>query len=236
MTRRALAYHASISERYLADLERGKANVSLAVLFAVAGALGVGAWTLMPGARESEAAITPAPAAGLSGVALVGLRGGGKTTLGQIVAERAGVAFVRLGQVIEEIGGMDQGELISLAGQRAYRRLEREAVNSIIDRGEPVILETGGSLVSEPETYELLLNHFYSVWIRANPEDHMQRVVDQGDLRPIAGNRAAMDDLQTILGERERDYRRAHAELLTSDATVEASCRQLLDLCSPYLK
>ncbi len=235
MTRRALAYHASISERYLADMERGQANVSLAVLFSVARALGMPAWSLMPDAPGAQDTVGPVPVPGVCGVALVGLRGGGKTTLGQALADKTGTPFLRLGQVIEELGGMEQGELISLAGQRAYRRLERDAVNAIIDRGSRVILETGGSLVSESETYELLLNNFFTVWVRATPEDHMQRVIDQGDMRPIAGNRAAMNDLQTILSERERDYRRAHAALSTSARSVDDCISEIAGLTDEFL-
>lgn len=235
MTRRALAYHAGISERYLSDLERGRANVSLQVLFKVAAALGLPAWSLLPDAplAREGGAVAPSTAEYRS-IALVGLRGGGKTTLGEALAAQLGFEFFRLGDVIETLGGMSQGELISLAGQRAYRRVEMEAVTRVINERRPVVLETGGSLVSESETYGKVLNNFLTVWIRAEPEDHMQRVIDQGDLRPISGNRAAMADLNIILRERDRDYRRAHCELMTSGQTVDASVNQLMRLAGAH--
>lgn len=254
MTRKQLSQHSSISERYLAQLESGNANPSIAVLWRVADAMGIDFRHLVDDGppptvahgklaqllqalseREQERAyglliehMYGGPRNKL-GIALIGLRGAGKTTLGRHAAASLSVPFVRLTEVIEELGGMAIGELFSLGGQKAYRRLERRALESLIERREPVIVEIGGSLVSEAATFNLLRTTFATVWVRAHPEDHMNRVIHQGDMRPMEGNSEAMADLVRILAEREDDYRKADHVLATSDRSIE-DCA--IELCA----
>jgi len=259
VTRRNLARHASISERYLTELEAGRANASLSVIHRVALALGLNIGELIPSSSTDvdvitsrlaslkpqrrqrvldilvKAAATDAPEQAI-GVALVGLRGAGKSTLGAQIARKHGLKFVRLRDRIEQLGGQQLGDLVSLAGQRAYRRLERQALMETIDQGGPLILEVGGSLVTETETYAHLLSHFYTVWICAEPDDHLQRVVEQGDRRPMAGSRNALEDIKIMLSERDADYRRAHAKLNTHGQTVQTSVQALDALANRWLR
>lgn len=252
MTRKQLSQHSSISERYLAQLEGGNANPSIAVLWRVADAMGIDFRHLLDDASESSlehmrlgqllqsmSEHEQARAYELLverlqsgdrhklGVALVGLRGAGKTTLGKQLASSLSVPFVRLTEVIEQQGGMEIGELFSLGGQKAYRRLERRALESLVGKQEPVVLEVGGSLVSEPATFNLLRSSFATVWVRAQPEEHMNRVVSQGDMRPMEGNKEAMGDLYRILAEREDDYRKADFALDTSQRDVDDCLSEL---------
>lgn len=252
MTRKQLSQHSSISERYLAQLEGGNANPSIVVLWRVADAMGIDFRYLIDDTTQSspehnrlrqllqsmseheqaqayEFLVEQLRSSGHNkqGIALVGLRGAGKTTLGKRVAASMPLTFIRLTEVIEELGGMEIGELFSLGGQKAYRRLERRALESLIEKRSPVVVEVGGSLVSEPGTFNLLLNSFASVWIRAHPEDHMNRVISQGDTRPMEGNTEAMGDLYRILAEREDDYRKADYVLETSGRTEDDCAREL---------
>jgi len=245
MTRKDLSRHSAVSERYLAQLERGGANPSAAVLWRLAEALGVEfASILSPlGAKRSGHAELTALLGKLDpveqdeafemlrkrfdrrleakrGVALVGLRGAGKTTLGRSLAQQLGWPFVRLGELIVRLGGMDTAELFSLGGQKAYRRLEREALESAIEAHALAVVEAGGSLVSQRSTFDRLRSAYFTVWVRAEPEEHMQRVIEQGDTRPMQGNPRSMDDLRQILTEREGDYRSADHVLDTSGRSV----------------
>ena len=163
-------------------------------------------------------------------IALIGLRGAGKTTLGQALAKRLGLPFIELVQEIEREAGMAVGEIFSLGGQTTYRRFERDALSAILSRFERAVIAVGGSLVSEPESYELLLATCYTVWLKASPQEHMERVLAQGDHRPMAGNRHAMADLKRILNERATLYRRADATVDTSGQTLSASLKRMLEL------
>jgi XRE family aerobic/anaerobic benzoate catabolism transcriptional regulator len=138
------------------------------------------------------------------------------------------VPFVQLTDIIERIGNMAVDEIFSLGGQQTYRRLEKQAVEHVRDNYAGVILETGGSLVSAGDSYSTLRRHFFTVWVKAQPEEHMQRVVAQGDLRPIDGNDAAMDDLRRILQEREASYRAADYVLNTSERRPEDCIEELI--------
>ena len=151
-------------------------------------------------------------------VALIGLRGAGKSTLGRLAAKRLRWKFIELNREVEHESGFSMAEIFRLYGQEGYRRLELDALRKISARREPMILATGGGIVSEPATFELLVSSFFTIWLRASPEEHMARVRQQGDLRPMANERAAMDDLRTILSTREPFYARADAVVDTSGA------------------
>jgi XRE family aerobic/anaerobic benzoate catabolism transcriptional regulator len=161
-------------------------------------------------------------------VALIGLRGAGKSTLGRLAAQRLGWPFLELNKEIESETGLSITEVFSLYGQEGYRRLELAALEQIIARPGAMVLATAGGIVAEPMTFELLLSSFFTVWIRAKPTEHMSRVRDQGDLRPMADDKAAMAELKTILSSREPLYARASARVDTSEAGVHDSFEQLL--------
>jgi XRE family transcriptional regulator, aerobic/anaerobic benzoate catabolism transcriptional regulator len=247
MSRKLLASHAGVSERYLTQLESGKGNVSVVLLRHIAAALGLPMVRLFEEApespelalvrefvsrlspdqlREAYASLTTTFASeqdrGRSRrIALVGLRGAGKTTLGSALAREVGVAFIELDRRIETIAGTSLGSIIELYGQQAYRRYELQALQELLATEPEFVVATGGSIVSESATFELLLRNCFTAWIRTTPEEHMARVLAQGDLRPMAGSQQAMDDLRRILEERSDLYRRADVTLDTTgrDAT-----------------
>lgn len=261
LTRRQLAERSGISLRYLAQLEGGNANVSIAVLWKVATSLGVGLVEFIPESTVSSDPQEPlehllqrlsprerqwayelllrnlgAVTDRKRGIALIGLRGAGKTTLGERLAKHFEVPFVRLGDVIAELGSMEIGELFSLGGQTLYRRLEYQALQHVILGHDRVVLEAGGSLVMQEMTHDLLLRSFTTVWVRADAEEHMQRVLRQGDLRPMAGNiAAAMEDLKAILDQREPRYRLADHVLDTSGRDEKHSLAELIGLATATL-
>jgi XRE family aerobic/anaerobic benzoate catabolism transcriptional regulator len=262
MSRKDLSNHAGISERYLAQLEGGQANVSVNILWLLAQAMDTPITELIE--AESESSHPDLPLAkkfldrlnpeqqseayvllrqnfrkGLKlkrRVALIGLRGAGKTTLGMAVAERFATPFLRITSVIEQMAGMDMTEILLSTGQKGYRKLEYAALETSVESHQSMVLEAGGSLVSEPRTFELLLQSCFTIWVQATPEDHMHRVMGQGDLRPIAGQQmAAMEDLRTILDARRHLYGRADAVLNTSGRDVADSIEELSRLCAPHL-
>jgi XRE family transcriptional regulator, aerobic/anaerobic benzoate catabolism transcriptional regulator len=261
MTRRQLAQASGASERYLAQIESGAGNPSVSVLRAIAQALGVSAAALLPAetrARptalsqivdmlaqipESELpALTNEIAAHVARsantdrarrIALVGLRGAGKSTLGRMLAQHLGWPFIELDRLVEEDYGASIPDLIEMAGTATFRRQERAALERVIAAHEAAIITTAGGIVSDPETYALLLRRTRTIWIKARPEDHMSRVMAQGDFRPMARNREAgskdaMADLVAILEARSPDYARAQAQLDTSGDAVEQSLSKLL--------
>lgn len=244
MSRKLLAHHAGISERYLTQLESGKGNVSIVLLRHVADALGLPLGRLLEEPPSPEMAflsrLTPAQLRGIytsltkadasraQRIALVGLRGAGKTTLGARVAAERGVPFVELDREIERLSGTSLGAIIELYGQPAYRRYELQALQELLAAQPRFVVATGGSLVSESATYELLLRNCFTVWVRATPEEHMQRVLAQGDLRPMAGSQQAMDDLRRILEERSELYGRADAVIDTTGKSETETVRELL--------
>ncbi len=251
MTRRLLAQHSGVSERYIAQMEAGRGNASILLLRAIAQALDVAPAVLMAPhnddaallqsllARLSEPQLREARALlmGRFGmaeaelrrgrVALIGLRGAGKSTLGKLLAEHRGVAFFELDREIEREAVLTIGEIVELHGQPGYRRLERTVLERLLGDHSAMVIAAGGSIVAEPTTFELLLTQCYVVWIRAAPEIHMKRVIDQGDLRPMADSRAAMADLRAILASREALYARADVSMDTSHATVAQSFAHL---------
>ena len=253
MSRKALSRASGVSERYLADLERGVGNPSLLVLLQIADALGSQvaqlvsdrsdppldlALTIHQLERLSPPELAEArrllderfgSARAVHGrIALVGLRGAGKTTLGQRAAETLGVPFVELDREVERASGMELSEIFATHGQATYRRLERQCLETVIGRFHRVVIATGGSLVTEPATYDLLLSSCFVVWLSARPHEHMGRVLAQGDLRPMSEGPQAMDDLKAILESRASLYAKA-------DATVDTSGKSEADALADLL-
>jgi XRE family aerobic/anaerobic benzoate catabolism transcriptional regulator len=254
MSRKSLAHHAKISERYISQLESGRGNVSLLLLRQIASALhlplsqlvsedaGPPEFTLLvqllqrlspqqlQEARALLAAQFPAhaPASRRDRVALVGLRGAGKTTLGARLAQAREVPFIELDREIERLSGASLAEIHDLYGQRAYRRYESEALQQVLDTHPRLVLATGGGIVSEASTYERLLSHCFTVWVQTSPEAHLSRVLAQGDSRPISASSQAMDDLRRILEERVPLYAKADASINTHDKSEEESFAELL--------
>ena len=254
MTRKILAKHSGVSERYLAQLEAGQGNASLAILRRIARALDVPLEMLVAEMPEPPVDLAHAvellhrlgpeqlgearallvkafgeadAAARAQRIALVGLRGAGKTTLGSALAERLGVPFIELDREIERESGVSLATIFDFYGQAGFRRMERRCLDRVIEEHPRIVLATGGSIVSEPSTFERLLVSCYTVWLKAAPAEHMERVIAQGDMRPMAGNRESMSDLQRILAGREPLYRRADAEVDTSGRSVREALEAL---------
>jgi len=217
VTRKALAAGSGLSERYLAQLEAGHGNISVLLLRRVARAMRVPMEHLV---REDE---TPRAAR----VALVGLRGAGKSTLGGKLAQALGVPFIELDREVENEAGAKLGEVFALYGQDAFRRFERRALERVLRDNERAVIATGGSLVTDPSSYELLLERCHCVWLKASPEDHMSRVIAQGDMRPFKGRSAALDEIRKLLADRDRLYARAPLAVDTSGKTVRQTLQEL---------
>ena len=208
LTARALAERSQLSLRFVTDLEAGRANIAVGRLLGVADALGLALSELV---AEERAA--PARARGL---ALVGLRGAGKSTLGGRLAAALGVEFVELDQRIEEAAGLSLAELFAIHDEAYYRRLELEALQGLLAGGRPFVVALGGGVVQNPPAWELARRHCTTVWLRARPEDHMDRVLAQGDRRPVAGRPDAMAELRRLLAAREPLYAEAELAVDTS--------------------
>ena len=226
MTRRILAQRSGVSERYISAVESGTGNGSILLLRALCAALHVDVAALLHDDPE------PLPAARLPGhrdrIALIGLRGAGKSTLGRLLGLRLDRPFIELDREIEREAGMGLGEIMELHGQAGFRRMERSVLDRVIAAAPRVVLATGGGIVAEAATFGRLLESCLTVWVKASPEEHMQRVIDQGDLRPMRDNRRAMDDLRTILASREPLYARADLVLDTTGREVADSLSMLL--------
>jgi XRE family aerobic/anaerobic benzoate catabolism transcriptional regulator len=254
MTRRILAHDAKVSERYLAQLEGGQGNISIALLRRVALAMGIGLGDLvreeperplelvllvqtlarlapaeLAEARRIIAQAFGAEAARERGqrIAIIGLRGAGKSTLGARLAAARGVPFIELDREVERALGTSLGAIFDLYGQAAYRRAERQALAGIVERQTRAVIATGGSIVAEAATYDLLLSSCFTVWLKAAPEEHLARVAAQGDMRPMAASAAAMADLRRILAGREAFYARADVTVDTAGIDIEESLRRL---------
>jgi XRE family aerobic/anaerobic benzoate catabolism transcriptional regulator len=222
ITRKALALRSGVSERYLAQLESGQGNVSILLLRRIAHAVELPVEVLV---REHEGD------ARRSRIALLGLRGAGKSTLGAKLAQALKVPFIELDREVEREAGTGLGEVFSMYGQDAYRRFERKALARVLKdypRDQPrAVIATGGSLVSDPETYALLRGHCHCVWLKASPEEHMQRVIAQGDLRPFSGRAAALEEIRALLADRDGLYARADETVDTTGRSVRQSLAEL---------
>ena len=219
MTRKALSAASGVSERYLAQLEAGEGNISVLLLRKVARAMGVPVESLV---REDEPEQKP--------IALLGLRGAGKSTLGAKLAESMKIPFVELDREVEKEAGAALGEVFALYGQDAFRRFERRALERVLARDERAVIAVGGGLVTDTASYKMLLERCVCVWLKASPEEHMARVIAQGDMRPFKGRSAALDEIRQLLADRDDLYRRADLVLDTSGKTARASLAQLLPL------
>jgi XRE family aerobic/anaerobic benzoate catabolism transcriptional regulator len=259
MTRKAVALSAQVSERHLANLEYGKGNASFLVLLQIAEALQCSMaeligdlttsspeWLMIrelltnkdePTLRQLRVLITealtsskPTHSSNHSRIALIGLRGAGKSTLGHMLAEDLGYQFVELSREIEKFAGCSISEIQGLYGMSAYRRYERRAIEETIQIYPEVVISTPGGIVSDTTSFNLVLAHCTTVWLQANPEDHMQRVVAQGDMRPMADSKEAMDDLKKILISRAAFYSQAPLTINTSSADLEKTFMDLRNL------
>ena len=254
MPRRRVSEASGVSPRYLAQLEAGAGNISIGLLQRIAIALGyriewlIGEddpWTSdvmkvadlfrsAPAKTRKRVLDMLRPAAPNSlraqRVCLIGLRGAGKSTLGTLAGQVLRLPFVELNREIEDQAGMPVDEIIALYGQEGYRTLEQQAVSRVISIYDTLILAVAGGIVSEPETYERLLAHFHTIWLKASPSEHMSRVLAQGDTRPMAGNPESMDQLKSILKSREALYQRANAQLDTANKPLKTSADELARL------
>jgi XRE family aerobic/anaerobic benzoate catabolism transcriptional regulator len=228
MTRRILAAQSGVSERYISAVESGTGNGSILLLRALARALNVGLPALLEDEADFVAGSLSRMADHRDRIALIGLRGAGKSTLGRRLAERRGVPFLELDQEIEADAGMSLGEIMELHGQAGFRRLERGVLDRLIATYPQAVIAAGGGIVAESGTFVRLLEACLTVWVKAAPELHMQRVIDQGDLRPMRDNRRSMDDLRAILASREALYARADVHLDTTGHDVDATLSALV--------
>jgi len=259
MSRKDLARASGVSERYLAQLETGRGNISVLLLRAIADATELRLEDLVqedaldeelfdllaavrhaaPDERQRIATLLAQADSGDQAArrgerfALIGLRGAGKSTLGRLASERLGLPFVELNREIEAESGLSIPEIFSLYGDQGYRRLERRALKSVANRHRRVMLAVAGGIVGDEDTFAALLASFHTIWLRAQPEEHMERVRAQGDQRPMRNNPRAMDDLRAILTARARAYARAEISLDTSgqrlEDSLEALCRLVTD-------
>ena len=253
LTRKTLARESAVSERYLAELEAGRGNISVLLLRQVAGTLGLPLEELLRENEDQALELTLIheflqrlpkkrlarvhaqlqrdyggnPAGRSERIALIGLRGAGKSTLGEALATELKVPFIELDREIEREAGTGLSEIFLLYGQQGYRRYEQRCLEKILESQVRCVIATGGSIVSEPGTYDLLRSSCFTVWLKAKPEEHMSRVMAQGDMRPMAGNTQAMADLKRILHSRAALYGQANAVVDTAGRSTKQSLKEL---------
>ena len=219
MTRKALAAASGLSERYLAQLEAGQGNISVLLLRKVAQAMNVTVESLVREGGDAGGARRR--------IALLGLRGAGKSTLGAKLASTLGLPFVELDREVEREAGAKLGEVFALYGQEAFRRFERRALDRVLRAHAAAVIATGGGIVTDPHSYRTLLEHCRTIWLKARPEEHMSRVMAQGDLRPFKGRSAALDEIRQLLADRDRLYARADVTIETSGRPMKATREEL---------
>ncbi|MEB8432606.1 helix-turn-helix transcriptional regulator [Cocleimonas sp. KMM 6892] len=258
VTRKALSARAGVSERHLANLETGEGNASILVLSQIANALNSSLaeltgdittsspeWLLIRSLlkNQDEASLKNIRTSigkmlnsnnnsskNTLCIALIGLRGAGKSTLGKMLADELDFPFIDLSSEIEKLAGCEVSEIQNLYGLNAYRRYERRALEEVVQIHPEAVIGTPGGLVSEPDTYNFLLTHCTTVWLQAKPEDHMNRVIEQGDMRPMAGNqKQAMEDLKQILASRKDFYSKSQITIDTSSQSLEETFKLLKD-------
>lgn len=265
LTRKQLAASADVSERYLNELENGEANASVGVLAKIADALGQDFVSLVSTAdndtgrgNQQQLAAFQVLLATMSlseqegalpvmerylgerrrssrGLALLGLRGAGKSTLGRRLAERHELPFVSVTREIETRAGMSLADLFNLGGPDAYRALENDVVRELTQREDHIVLETAGGIVGNSEALDMIFAAFKTVWLKASPEEHLARVAGQGDTRPMRGNPRALEHLRALLGQREPDYARAECTIDTSGRSADACFTDLETLAAPLI-
>ena len=244
LSRRALSERSGVSPRYLAQIEAGEGNISVILLDRVAAALDVRIEALVsatdPVDAEAarvmqlyQAAQNPAILRAQR-VCLVGLRGAGKSTLGAQAAEKLKLPYIELRDLIEALSGMPTSEVMALYGQDGYRAIEAQALDEIVASHNKLILAVSGGIVGAPATYAQVLERFHTIWIRTSPAEHMARVRAQGDLRPMEGNPAAMDQLKALLEARTPEYERAFAQVDTTTRPVQSSVNDLLAIIAKH--
>ena len=258
ISRRALSETSGVSQRYLAQLEAGAGNISIGLLKRVSHSLGhkiewlVGEedpWVSknlrvaeLFAAADSETqelilrslSAVDVGSSRAQRVCLIGLRGAGKSTLGKMAASKLKVPFLELNKEIASIGGMAIEEIVALYGQEGYRKLEASSLDKVIENHDQMILAVAGGIVSDPETFNKLQARFHTIWLKATPQEHMDRVRAQGDERPMAGNADAMEELKSILTSREALYARANAVLDTSQRALDVSLDELLSIIDTH--
>lgn len=253
LTRKTLARESAVSERYLAELEAGRGNMSVLLLRQVAGTLALPLAELLRENGDQALELTliheflqrlpkqrlarvrtqlqrdygGSPAGRSERIALIGLRGAGKSTLGEALATELKVPFIELDREIEREAGTGLSEIFLLYGQQGYRRYEQRCLEKILESQSRCVMATGGSIVSEPGTYDLLRSSCFTVWLKAKPAEHMSRVTAQGDMRPMAGNAQAMADLKRILQSRAALYGQADAVVDTAGRSAKQSLKEL---------
>ncbi|WP_299652277.1 helix-turn-helix transcriptional regulator [uncultured Tateyamaria sp.] len=258
LPRRELSERSGVSPRYLAQLEAGEGNISVILLERVATALNVRIEELLSESPPMDGDVTrvarlyqaaPAQVQGrvrallapqnpvalrAQRICLVGLRGAGKSTLGRLAADKLKIPFVELNGEIEAEAGMPLSEVMALYGQDGYRALEAEAVSRIVSRHDKLILAVAGGIVTDEAAYDMVLERFHTIWVRTSPGEHMARVRAQGDLRPMEGNPAAMDQLKSLLATRAPAYERSMAQVDTSTKPVSTSVNELLAIIAKH--
>src|ERR1043165_1014013 len=254
MSRKTLAQRSNMSERFVAQIEAGIGNPSVLSLDAIARALTLDVFDLLPAVSHDEArrralvhlrqlpvdeikrflhafshpAVSNIPMLRGRRIALVGLRGAGKSTLGAALAEKLGCGFIELDKMVEAEHGAPVATLFDVYGQAAFRRYERDALARAVASNEKAVIAAAGGIVADETTFTQLLDQTYVIWLQASPAEHMRRVMEQGDFRPMAHNRDAMTDLVAILDARAADYGRSHAKVDTSGKSVELCVRELI--------
>ncbi|MEZ4297958.1 MAG: shikimate kinase [Polyangiaceae bacterium] len=236
LTLRELSERSGVSERFLVSLEGGRANVSVARLFEIADALGTDVLFLLGGGDHTSAldraalAPTAKPHEGPRVVSLLGLRGAGKTTIGSLASTRLGVPFVELDSLVSERTGMTLAALFELQGSEGYRRMEREELLRLLSSSPRAVVATGGGIVTDHQSFERLRERTVTIWLKASPEDHWNRVVAQGDARPMADREGAMEELRALWTARRALYERASHVIDTSQLGLEKSVQRVVKL------